>query len=62
MTISPLPYRRVANIEPLPPGTSWLVENLWLQGGVGLLGGQAKVCKTYLAGFDKKEFVARPKK
>jgi hypothetical protein len=26
-----------------------LIEKLWLASGVGLLGGQAKVCKTYLA-------------
>jgi hypothetical protein len=47
--IRPLPYRLVSEIEPQPPGTTWLIENLWLAGGVGLLGGQAKVCKTYLA-------------
>lgn len=45
----PLPYRLVSEIEPQPPGTTWLIENLWLAGGVGLLGGRAKVCKTYLA-------------
>lgn len=45
----PLPYRLVSEIEPSPPGTTWLIEDLWLAAGVGLLGGQAKVCKTYLA-------------
>lgn len=45
----PLPLLRVSDIEPAPPGTTWLIENLWLASGVGLLGGQAKVCKTYLA-------------
>lgn len=45
----PLPYRLVSEIEPRPPGTTWLIENLWLASGVGLLGGQAKVCKTHLA-------------
>lgn len=47
--IRPLPYRLVSEIEPQPPDTTWLIDNLWLAGGVGLLGGQAKVCKTYLA-------------
>jgi len=47
--VVPLTVRRVAEIEPQPPGTTWLVEDLWLHNGVGLLGGQAKVCKTYLA-------------
>jgi len=45
----PLPVLRVSDIEPAPPGTTWLIEDLWLASGVGLLGGQAKVCKTYLA-------------
>lgn len=47
--VQPLPIRRISEIEPPPPGTTWLIENLWLAAGVGLLGGQAKVCKTYLA-------------
>ncbi len=41
--------RRVAEIEPQPTDATWLIEDLWLESGVGLLGGQAKVCKTYLA-------------
>lgn len=45
----PLRIVRVCEIEPAPPGTTWLIENIWLAEGVGLLGGQAKVCKTYLA-------------
>ena len=47
--VQPFPILRVSEIEPPPPGTTWLIENLWLATGVGLLGGQAKVCKTYLA-------------
>jgi len=45
----PLDVRRVAEVEPQPTDATWLIENLWLDSGVGLLGGQAKVCKTYLA-------------
>jgi RecA-family ATPase len=45
----PLTVRRVADVDPEVPDAKWLVEDLWLYNGVGLLGGQAKVCKTYLA-------------
>ena len=47
--VTPLPVRRVAEFQPQPPQAKWLINQLWLQNGVGLLGGQAKVCKTYLA-------------
>jgi hypothetical protein len=47
--VRPLTIRRVAEIEPQAPDATWLIENIWLASGVGLLGGQAKVCKTYLA-------------
>lgn len=49
MVCSPFPIRRLDEIEPAPPNAKWLIEQLWLASGVGLLGGQAKVCKTYLA-------------
>ncbi len=47
--LRPLPIRRVAEVDPQPPEATWLIEDIWLAGGVGLVGGQAKVCKTYLA-------------
>ncbi len=47
--VQPLPILRISEIEPTPPGATWLIENIWLAAGVGLVGGQAKVCKTYLA-------------
>lgn len=45
----PLPIVQVFHVEKETAGTTWLIENIWLAQGVGLLGGQAKVCKTYLA-------------
>ena len=47
--MKPLPFLRVVDVEPRPNEQTWLIENLWLTNGVGILGGQAKVCKTYLA-------------
>jgi hypothetical protein len=41
--------RRVGEINPRPPDAVWLVENIWLGMGVGILGGQPKAGKTYLA-------------
>jgi len=45
----PLPVRHVAEIEPPSAQRQWLVDDLWLEAGVGILGGAPKVCKTYLA-------------
>ena len=45
----PLVIHRVGEVAPQPPDRLWLIENIWLASGVGILGGQAKTCKTYLA-------------
>ena len=45
----PLGVRHIAEVQPQPPEHQWLVEQLWLQSGVGILGGAPKVCKTFLA-------------
>lgn len=45
----PLFVRHVSEVKPQPPEQQWLVEQLWLAEGVGILGGAPKVCKTYLA-------------
>lgn len=45
----PLFVRHIAEVKPQPPEQQWLVEQLWLATGVGILGGAPKVCKTYLA-------------
>lgn len=49
LPLHPLPLVQIAQVAPQPPEATWLIETLWLASGVGLLGGQAKVCKTYLA-------------
>lgn len=48
-TVEPFALRHVAEIAPQPAEQRWLIEHLWLQGGVGILGGAPKVCKTFLA-------------
>lgn len=46
----PLRVLRVAEVPPEPTGQSaWLVENLWSRQAVGVLGGQPKTAKTFLA-------------
>lgn len=45
----PFPVRRVAEVEPQPVERQWLVDGLWLEQGVGILGGAPKCCKTWLA-------------
>jgi len=47
--LEPIHILRVAEVDPQPPEDTWLIEDIWFASGVGLLGGQAKVCKTYLA-------------
>lgn len=45
----PFPVKHVADVEPLALERQWLVEGLWLDQGVGILGGSPKTCKTWLA-------------
>ena len=45
----PFPVRRVASVPARPAGHKWLIEDLWLAAGVGLLAGAPKLGKTYLA-------------
>lgn len=47
--VEPFPARHLAQVEPLPPDQQWLIEDLWLAAGVGILGGPPKVGKTFLA-------------
>lgn len=45
----PLSVVQVAAVETGSEGPSWLVEGLWEQEGVGILGGAPKSCKSWLA-------------
>lgn len=37
-----------AELKQKPPNTKWLIENLWSDSGVGVIGGSPKSCKTWL--------------
>ncbi|UCF69393.1 MAG: AAA family ATPase, partial [Acidobacteriota bacterium] len=44
-----LAVRRAADIEAKDNASRWLVEHLWAEQGVGVVGGAPKACKTWLA-------------
>lgn len=46
---NPFPTKHVADVAPLDAERRWLAEGLWLDQGVGILGGAPKCCKTWLA-------------
>lgn len=48
---------RVADLAVRTPEQLWLIEGLWFEGGVGVLGGPPKNCKSWL-GFDMAVSVA----
>ena len=43
------PTRRAAHLEVRPPTQRWLVEALWSEQGVGIVGGEPKCGKSFLA-------------
>jgi len=45
----PLPTLPVHALDPEPADTPWLVRDLWGAGAVGIIGGAAKSCKSWLA-------------
>jgi hypothetical protein len=47
--VEPFVTRHISQVDAVQPQQHWLIEPLWFVGGVGVLGGHAKVCKTYLA-------------
>ena len=44
-----LPTLRACELEASPAGRRWLIEDLWASEGVGIVGGEPKCCKSFLA-------------
>jgi hypothetical protein len=47
--MSPLPVQQASQLASSGPQTQWLVEDLWSDQAVGILGGEPKCCKSFLA-------------
>lgn len=47
--MNPLPVQRASQLTSSGPQTQWLVEQLWGEQAVGILGGEPKCCKSFLA-------------
>jgi hypothetical protein len=47
--VNALPVQRASQLECNGPQTQWLVEELWTDQAVGILGGEPKCCKSFLA-------------
>ena len=47
--MNPFPVQRASQLERAGPQTQWLVEGLWTDQAVGILGGEPKCCKSFLA-------------
>jgi len=47
--MKPLPVERACNLARLPDEQKWLIDELWAQQAVGILGGEPKCCKSFLA-------------
>jgi hypothetical protein len=44
-----LPVARAVDLDPRPPDRRWLIEDLWGDQAVGIVGGEPKCCKSFLA-------------
>jgi hypothetical protein len=44
-----LPVQRASLLATTGPQTQWLIESLWAEQAVGILGGEPKCCKSFLA-------------
>src|SRR5208283_2742680 len=44
-----LPFQRACQLESTGPQTQWLVQGLWSEQAFGILGGEPKCCKSFLA-------------
>jgi hypothetical protein len=47
--VNALPVQRASQLECNGPQTQWLVQELWTDQAVGILGGEPKCCKSFLA-------------
>jgi hypothetical protein len=47
--MNPLPVQRASQLARTGPQTQWLIEGLWSEQAVGILGGEPKCCKSFLA-------------
>lgn len=47
--MNPLPVQRASQLATVGAQTQWLVEGLWSDQAVGILGGEPKCCKSFLA-------------
>lgn len=47
--MNPLPVQRASQLDSSGPQTQWLIEGLWTDQAVGILGGEPKCCKSFLA-------------
>ena len=49
MSLKLLPLQRAGDLSLEGPQIQWLIEELWSDGAVGILGGEPKCCKSFLA-------------
>ena len=47
--MTPLPVRPAHELDVQPPERRWLIEDLWAAEAVGIVGGEPKCCKSFLA-------------
>jgi hypothetical protein len=47
--VNTLPFQRACQLDTAGPQTQWLIDGLWGDQAVGILGGEPKCCKSFLA-------------
>jgi hypothetical protein len=47
--VNTLPFQRACQLDTTSPQTQWLIDGLWGDQAVGILGGEPKCCKSFLA-------------
>jgi AAA domain len=47
--MNPFPVERASQLSTAGPQTQWLIQGLWSDQAVGILGGEPKCCKSFLA-------------